>query len=73
MTRFRFRRRTALKLGGAAAAACALRSVNLRAQAQERRFLFVICAQGGANIIDSFLALLQFFRKIINLFYILVS
>lgn len=59
MSNARFTRRDALKLGAVAAAAAgtsSLLSKGARAQsAADRRWLFVVCAAGGASIVDSFL------------------
>lgn len=64
MNNARLTRRDALKLGAMAAAAAGISSLApRRARAQlspaDRRWLFVVCAAGGASIVDSFLPVPQ--------------
>jgi hypothetical protein len=54
----RFTRRDALRAGLMSAAAATLPTISTTARAQaadDRRFLFVICAAGGGSMIDAFL------------------
>ena len=56
MTKNKFTRRSLFKAGSAAALGSIALPYAVRGQAADKKFVFVICAAGGASIIDSFMA-----------------